>query len=195
MPVDMKIYTKKGDDGSTSLLGGQRVKKSHARLDSYGTLDELNSALGVAVATLKSAITKPQEAEFAVLQAELLQIQNLLFNIGSALAVVDEAWKAKIPKVNADHVICLESRIDEWTAILPPLKNFILPGGHIVASHLHLARAISRRAERLAVALHEQNPVEVHILSYLNRLSDFLFVAARFVNLKFGISDIEWDKK
>ena len=184
-----RIYTKKGDDGSTSLLGGNRVKKYHVRLETYGTLDELNSQLGVVHSFL---IDVPNVED---LKLEIPLIQNVLFNIGSELAAVDESWKTKIPHVKKEDILRLEGHIDLWTTQLPPLKNFILPGGHKAASFLHVARAVTRRAERLAVHAGEEFTVDPLILSFLNRLSDFLFVASRILNHRAGILDVEWKKE
>jgi cob(I)alamin adenosyltransferase len=167
----MKIYTKTGDDGTTGLFAGGRVTKTHARVEAYGTVDELNSVIGVARAH------KPHQDEW------LRRVQNDLFHLGSDLATpldADAAWVVRLPP---EAVKWLEGRIDEMADVLPPLKNFVLPGGCPAAAHLHVARTVCRRAERLVVHLTEQEEaINPNALIYLNRLSDFLFTLARFEN-------------
>lgn len=178
----MKIYTRTGDAGETGLFGGQRVRKDDLRVQAYGTVDECNAALGVARAA------GPDPA----LDAVLAVVQNQLFVVGADLASPGES--PYIPRVSAELTSFLEEQIDAMEAELSPLKQFILPGGHPVASHLHLARTICRRAERVVVTLAAEEEVRPEILTYLNRLSDFLFVAARIANARAGVSDVPWQK-
>lgn len=184
--IVMKIYTKTGDKGQTSLVGGQRVSKADSRLEAYGTVDELNAVLGLLIADLEN-----QPADFSTALSTLKQTQNFLFHIGSHLACNDEKIKAGLPKLQEDWVKAYEQEIDAMTAELPPLKEFILPGGSFAASWSHLGRTIARRAERCCVALEDTEPMVVQIL---NRLSDYLFVLARFCNLQLGSTDVTWKK-
>lgn len=169
----MKIYTKTGDKGETSLLGGTRVPKYHLRIEAYGTVDELNSNIGL----IRDQNIKEEDKKV------LLEIQTLLFVVGSHLAKDPEKTKVKIPEINETDVERLENLIDEMNTHLPDLKFFILPGGHPTASYCHIARCICRRAERITIHLAESSLVEPIIIKYLNRLSDFLFVLSRkFIN-------------
>ncbi|MFZ9661141.1 MAG: cob(I)yrinic acid a,c-diamide adenosyltransferase [Chitinophagaceae bacterium] len=180
----MKIYTKTGDEGTTSLIGGTKVPKSHLRIEAYGTIDELNSYIGLC----KDLV------EWEHSTGILNEIQDRLFTIGSALACdpIKEP-KMRIPDLNLSDIMVLESEIDQMELQLEPMKSFILPGGHPTVSHLHVARCITRRAERCCVRL-EMESLEVNpmILQYLNRLSDYLFVLARFIAMKLGVPDIPW---
>lgn len=166
----MKVYTKRGDKGETSLIGGTRVKKSHVRIESYGTVDELNSCIGV----IRDTGDSDRVNQF------LVEIQNRLFTIGSELATDPEARNVKTPILVLEDTEALENEIDRMEEELPPLKNFILPGGDLAASYCHIARTVCRRAERKAIELNELSPVEDKILGYLNRLSDYLFVLSRY---------------
>lgn len=184
VPRLTKIYTRKGDDGTTGLGGGQRVAKDAPRVTAYGTVDELNSALGLAMALG----VVPRLAE--VLPA----IQNELFHLGSDLCFVEEdKQKFAVPQIERRHVERLEHLIDEMNEIVGPLDNFILPGGTPGASALHVARTICRRAERDVTALARQEAVGPSVLMYLNRLSDALFVMARFDNHGSKVSEPLWD--
>lgn len=178
-----KIYTKTGDDGTTGLVGGNRVKKSSLRLDAYGTVDELNSYIG-----LIRSIAGEEE-----IRIWLLDIQNKLFVIGSKLAS-DEKGKPITQKLkcNGDDIVRLEEAIDRMEESLQPLQNFILPGGSPLVSYCHIARTVCRRAERLVVQLAETVETEVLIIKYLNRLSDFLFVLSRKVAKDQGVDEIPW---
>ncbi len=173
MPRLTRIYTKTGDEGMTGLGGGERVAKDSRRVVTYGTVDELNSQLGVALASgLCERLT-----------AELTIIQNELFDLGSDLCwPSDDERRGRIPTVEAHHVEKLERLVDEFNAVVGPLTNFILPGGSLGAAHLHVARTICRRAEREAVRLARDEAVGEYVLPYLNRLSDALFVMARYEN-------------
>ncbi|MEX0811056.1 MAG: cob(I)yrinic acid a,c-diamide adenosyltransferase [Chitinophagales bacterium] len=179
----MKIYTKKGDQGKTSLLGGSRVSKADLRIESYGTVDELNSYLGL----LRDHLGEDDQQS-----ANLLIVQEVLFSIGAQLANDPEHSKFEPPKIKADSIEQLEIWIDEMEQELSPMRNFILPGGHIIVSHCHIARCVCRRAERAAVRLQEYSKVDVLILSYLNRLSDYLFVLSRKIAKNNNAPEIPW---
>jgi cob(I)alamin adenosyltransferase len=181
----MKIYTKTGDDGTTGLIGGDRVAKSDRRIDCIGAVDELNASIGWA-----SVVSADP------LLASLRQIQNDLFVIGSHLALPehnarDNRW---LPDLDETIVTRLEMQIDAAEQQLPALRNFILPGGIELAARLHLARTVCRRAERLLVAFAMDRPVPAIVVTYLNRLSDWLFVHARLANHLAGVADIPWEK-
>ena len=168
----MKIYTRTGDSGETSLFGGGRVAKNDPRIEAYGTVDELNSFLSVARASWPSS---PFDADLAAIQSDL-------FELGARLAA---PGSDRFPGVSASRISELERAIDGMEASLAPLKNFILPGGSLTASHLHVARTVCRRAERLLISIGED-------VAYLNRLADYLFVAARATNAKQGGEDVPW---
>jgi len=185
-----RIYTKTGDRGETSLVGGSRVSKTEPRLVAYGTLDELNSLLGV----VRSHLNVLPAGESTGLEAHLQNVQNNLFNMGSHLACEDEKILIKLPGLSADALTVLESDMDQWEAELPPLREFILPGGSVVAAHAHVARTVCRRAEREVLRLHAVSPVEAEHLIYLNRLSDWLFLLARKFNHLLGVKDVTWSK-
>ncbi len=183
MPKLTKIYTRTGDAGATALGGGQRVPKDHLRVQVYGTVDEANAHLGLAVAAgVCDRLTQ-------VLPA----IQNQLFDLGSTLCFLEED-KAKwnLPQIEERHVAALEELMDELTAAVGPLENFILPGGTVAAGHLHVARTVCRRAEREATTLARQDAVNPVALRYLNRLSDALFVMARYDNFAKGVAEPLW---
>jgi cob(I)alamin adenosyltransferase len=180
----MKIYTKTGDKGSTSLIGGSRVPKHHLRIDSYGTVDELNSWLGL----IREQEMDPGSRE------TLLRIQNTLFTIGSLLASGPQHNKRgkPLPELGVEEARMLEEAIDRMNEVLPPLTHFILPGGHPAVSYCHIARTVCRRAERRITALHEQTPVNKELLVYINRLSDYLFVLSRKVAADLQVLEIKW---
>lgn len=184
----MKIYTKTGDQGYTSLLGGERVPKNHPRLMVIGTIDELNAYIG----WVRDDLTASSQLE--KIRPSLLEIQNFLFNVGSILAAENpNLISVSLPNQKIIHE--LEKLIDEMDEHLPVLRNFILPGGHSIISKCHVARAICRRAERELFTLSIDNAVPVEIISYINRLSDFLFVLARFVASKLKVEEIKWKSK
>jgi cob(I)alamin adenosyltransferase len=186
MPRLTKIYTKTGDDGTTGLGGGQRVPKDALRVATYGTVDELSSQIGAALA----AGLEPGIA------AELTRVQHELFNLGSDLCILEEdKAKMPVPRVEASHVRALETSMDVMTATLGPLTNFILPGGSPGAAQLHIARTVCRRAERLAVALAREEAIGASVVQYLNRLSDALFVMARWENRYRGVDDVTWNSR
>jgi cob(I)alamin adenosyltransferase len=184
MPRLTKIYTRQGDSGETGLAGGQRVPKDSLRVSAYGAVDELNSAIGVALA-----------AGLCVRLAELLPgIQNELFHLGSDLSFLEaDKEKYTIPQIEARHVRRLEEVIDEMTAVVGPLRNFILPGGSPGSAHLHVARTVCRRAEREAITLSREEGIGPFVIPYLNRLSDTLFVMARYENHARGVPEPLWD--
>ncbi|RZK42122.1 MAG: cob(I)yrinic acid a,c-diamide adenosyltransferase [Pedobacter sp.] len=178
----MKIYTKTGDKGQTSLIGGTRVPKYHIRIEAYGTVDELNSYIGLILC---------QQIDVHHQQV-LKEIQDRLFTIGAALASDPERSKMKIPDLSSSDITLLETEMDAMNAILPELKHFILPGGNTVVSYCHLARCVCRRAERLTVNLAGESFVDNNITIYLNRLSDYLFVLARKLNADMGTLENVW---
>jgi cob(I)alamin adenosyltransferase len=179
-----RIYTKTGDKGGTSLIGGARVSKSHIRIESYGTVDELNSFLGMV----------GDMAQNQQVTGWLREIQDRLFTIGSALATdPGKDVKMKLPDLHESDVTWLEQRIDELTEQLPEMRSFILPGGNVAASTCHVARCVCRRAERICVGMQEHNePVPALIIQYLNRLSDYLFVLARYIGHISNAPEIPW---
>ena len=171
----MRIYTKTGDAGKTGLIGGDRVPKDHLRVAAYGEVDELNAALGVALAFLPR--------EFGPEGNQLLHVQRVLFDVGAELATPPGARRARW-ELDGAEIARLEQAIDRMEESLEPLQNFILPGGHPAGAQLHMARTVARRAERAAVTLNSSEPVDARLLKYLNRLSDYLFVLSRHVNLR-----------
>jgi cob(I)alamin adenosyltransferase len=179
----MRIYTRTGDEGTTGLLGGDRIAKGSPRIAAIGDVDELNAALGLARVY----------AAGSDLDAELTRLQNWLFDFGSELAC-PPGGKFAIAAIHEAHVAHLEASMDAMTAGLPPLKEFILPGGSPLAAHLHLARCVARRAERTVLDLHRAEPIRDVALQFLNRLSDWLFVAARTANASANVPDIKWQK-
>lgn len=175
-----KVYTKTGDDGTTSLAKGERVSKDSPRISALGSLDETNSSIGVA---LTLPITKEISQVFT-------ETQNVLFNLGGEVAVAGQ----DLHLVSEKHVQFLEQHIDALNSTLPPLKEFVLPGGSPAAAQLHFARSVCRRAERDLVTLREKEAIRPLLLTYLNRLSDFLFVAARYQNMKDGGEERMWER-
>lgn len=180
--MSFKIYTKTGDEGTTGLFGGKRLSKAALRIDTYGTIDELNAFLGLVRDHF------PDQKR----HAELIRIQETLFNIGSILASEPGKVWDQIPPLKENHIHFLESAIDEMDEQLAPLKNFILPGGHPAISYSHVARTVCRRAERLLVALQDNDPVEPLVLKYVNRLSDYLFTLAREAARVLEIEETPW---
>jgi cob(I)alamin adenosyltransferase len=180
----LRIYTKTGDTGKTSLIGGTRVSKSDLRIESYGTVDELNSHIGLLRDQLSDAKTV----------AVLKEIQDRLFTIGSSLACdpVKEPLM-KIPDLHEEDISFLEKEMDRMDESLPPMKNFVLPGGHVAVSQAHVCRCVCRRAERICVSMTDHESfVEPLVIKYLNRLSDYLFVVARYATYLFGAEEITW---
>ena len=181
----MKIYTRTGDNGTTSLFGGSRVPKSHIRLDAYGTIDELNSWMGL----LRDQPVNEKRC------SEILEIQDRLFTIGSRLATEQTASLARLPSIDLSDSGRLEAWMDRMDEVLPPLRSFVLPGGHPSVSFGHVSRTVCRRAERLVIALHEVSPVDELLRIYLNRLSDYLFVLCRIMALELGVKETPWEPR
>ncbi|MCH2489665.1 MAG: cob(I)yrinic acid a,c-diamide adenosyltransferase [Flavobacteriales bacterium] len=185
----MKIYTKTGDKGTTALFGGTRVPKHHIRIESYGTVDELNSYIG---------LIRDQEIDKTAKEL-LIKIQEQLFTVGAILATDPEKATLKsgkerlnIPKITSEEITALEDEMDTMNESLPPMTHFVLPGGHTTVSYCHIARCVCRRAERLASLLHEEEPIDERVLMYLNRLSDYLFVLARKLTNDLQAKEIKW---
>lgn len=177
-----KIYTRTGDTGETSLIGGTRVPKHHIRIESYGTVDELNSYVG---------LIKDQEIDVHS-KSILAEIQDRLFTIGSSLASDPEKSKMKIPDLKPEDIRLLESEMDQMDTMLPEMRSFVLPGGHPIISFCHIARCVCRRAERNTIHLSENNFVAPLVVQYLNRLSDYLFVLSRFLSLQLKVNETPW---
>ena len=181
----MKIYTKTGDKGLTSLIGGTRVLKSSLRIECYGTVDELNSHIGLVSDQDVNAARRPL----------LKEIQDRLFTIGSALAADPEKSRMNLPDLHAADVTLLEDEMDRLNAALPELRAFILPGGHPAVSHTHVARCVCRRAERMVIHLGQDSFVAELVVVYLNRLSDFLFVLSRAMAQELGVEEVTWQAR
>jgi cob(I)alamin adenosyltransferase len=182
MSKEYKIYTKGGDKGETSLLGGTRVPKYHDRIEAYGTLDELNSYVGL----VRDQEIDPHYKDI------LLKIQNNLFVAESHLAADKEENIKQLPQLKTDDITLLENEIDRMNEKIPPLKSFVLPGGHTVVSYCHISRTICRRSERLVIKLGRQYKIDPLIIKYLNRLSDYLFVLARAIAKDFNVEETLW---
>ncbi len=188
-----KLYTRKGDDGNTNLLGGSSVSKDDTRVEAYGTVDELNAQLGVAASLFHDA---NQAAHFEAISDRMGIVQGELFEVGAELARPKSPGNQpqNTSAISPDRIARMESWIDEADAIVPPLKRFILPGGNRVAAHLHVCRALCRRAERRVVTLASRHPINPHVPIYLNRLSDLLFVWARLTNHFAKCPEQTWPK-
>ena len=178
----MKIYTKKGDNGTTQLIGGKRVPKNHERIEAYGTVDELNSYMGL----LRDQNVGEETHDL------IITIQNKLFTIGALLANQDGTNKMKLPLLDEEDVTLLEKEIDKMNDSLPEMRSFILPGGHTTVSFCHIARCVCRRAERLTTQIGEDILQKEIILKYLNRLSDYLFVLSRYLTKNLDATEIPW---
>jgi cob(I)alamin adenosyltransferase len=178
----MKIYTKTGDIGETSLFGGRRVLKNELRIEAYGTVDELNSWIGL----LRDVNTSAETREL------LKEIQDRLFTLGSTLAADPNNTKLKTPDLHESDVELLERAIDKMDEVLEPLRNFVLPGGHVYVSYCHIARTVCRRAERLCVALHQVSEIHPLCIKYINRLSDYLFTLSRNMAKDLGAEEVNW---
>jgi cob(I)alamin adenosyltransferase len=185
----MKVYTKTGDTGTTALFGGTRVPKHHIRIESYGTVDELNSHIG---------LIRDQQIN-ATYKTILIEVQDRLFTVGAILATPPEKETLKNGEkrlqnlgIQENDILFLENEIDAMEAQLPPMTHFVLPGGHTIVSYCHIARCVCRRAERLAVHLNEIEPTDEMVIKYLNRLSDYLFVLARKLSLDLNADEVKW---
>ena len=188
MRID-RVYTRGGDQGETSLIGGERVSKAAPRLDCYGTVDETNATLGLVIEALAGSAAGPH------LVPILRRVQNELFNLGAELAAPDPERRAKLPRIEQRHIDALERDIDAVNDDLPPLRSFVLPGGGWSSAYLHLARTVCRRCERLVVALAASEDTGPLPVQYLNRLSDALFVWGRWCALKDGREEPLWDSR
>lgn len=188
----MKIYTKTGDSGDTSLYGGGRVKKNDPRVAAYGEIDELNSAVGVLIATLDAGPSAKAASEMLTIRRFLQAMQNRLFDLGAELATGDARFLEKLPRrIEQNDVALLEQQIDLMQAGLKPLKNFILPGGSVPAAHAHVCRSVARRAERAMLGAGDSAP---HLIAFINRISDYFFVLARYLNHLADTAEPEWEK-
>lgn len=183
--MSTKIYTKTGDKGQTSLIGGTRLPKHHIRIEAYGTVDELNSFIGL----VRDSIIEKELFDL------LIEIQDRLFTIGSLLAADPEKNKMQLPQLHEDDVVALEKAIDKMNESLPEMKSFVLPGGHPTVSYCHIARCVCRRAERAVLKLSENEKVDELIYKYLNRLSDYLFVLSRKLTRELNANEIPWKPK
>ncbi len=181
----MKIYTKKGDNGTTGLIGGTRIIKSSLRIEAYGTIDELNSYIG---------LVRDQDIHESY-KKQLIEIQDRLFTIGSSLAADPEKSTMKIPDLHSSDIELLEKWMDEMEEVLPEMKNFVLPGGHQTVSFCHVARCVCRRGERIIVDLNQHEFVAELVISYINRLSDYLFVLSRKITLDLGAVEQPWQPR
>lgn len=183
----LKIYTKTGDKGKTSLIGGTKVLKSHIRIETYGTVDELNSYIGLLNDHISEAVSNKM----------LKEIQDRLFTIGASLAVdPDKEPAMKIPDLKEEDITALEHAIDKMNEVLPEMKHFVLPGGHVAVSTAHVVRCVCRRAERLCVSMKENDLfVEPLVIKYLNRLSDYLFVLARYIGHINHVAEVIWNPR
>jgi len=181
----LKIYTKTGDSGTTSLLGGARVSKAHVRIEAYGTIDELNSHVGL----LRDQSVNENRKDF------LKEIQDRLFTIGAELATEPGKDKVVKPDLFESDIEKLEQEMDNMDSLLPELKSFVLPGGHQSVSFAHLARVVCRRAERICIALNDQEPVSNLVLKYLNRLSDYFFVLGRLMAQELDAEEVKWEPR
>lgn len=178
----MKIYTKKGDQGTTQLIGGTRIPKNSLRIECYGTVDELNSWIG---------LIRDQKIDQKYVE-QLLEIQDRLFTLGSLLASDPEKGNMKLPELQSSDITYLENAIDEMDASLPPMKSFVLPGGHTTVSYTHISRCVCRRCERLVTELNGVEPVSEIVLAYMNRLSDYLFMLGRKLALDLNADEQPW---
>lgn len=188
-----RIYTRTGDKGTTGLVGGKRVPKTNARIEAYGTVDELNSIIGI-VRTFLPEYREGFGADYEWYFEMLRRVQNELFDVGSELATPPEVDYDGMHRMGSDEVAKLEEEMDRMEQEIEPLKTFVLPGGGVLNAYLHQARTVSRRAERVCWALNESEPVNEHLLAYLNRLADHLFVESRWVAKRLGDAEFLWDR-
>ncbi len=181
----MKVYTKTGDKGQTSLFGGKRVPKYDLQIESYGTVDELNSYIG---------LIRDQKIDKDTFEI-LIEIQDRLFTLGSILATESGNQKVKVPELKEEDIELLEKEIDNMNETLPEMRSFVLPGGHTTVSYCHIARCVCRRAERLVIQLSEKNAINPITFKYLNRLSDYLFVLARKFSYDLNANEVPWNPR
>ena len=186
-----RVYTKRGDQGETSLAGGQRVAKDATRIEAYGTIDELNAFVGLARQSVEMAL--PRHPQIAVLDSILLRVQHELFNAGSILATLPEDVHPKQARITAEDTAQLEREIDRMNEDLPPLRSFVLPGGSRLNAELHVCRTICRRAERVCITLAREEAIDPEIVRYLNRLGDAFFVWTRWAAHQLGTPEVLWD--
>lgn len=193
----MKLYTTTGDDGTTGLFGGDRVPKTHPRIEAYGTVDEVNSCAGLAAAAITNASESGAGAEaLDRLQEMLTHVQSGLFDVGADLATpAGSEHEDKVRRIDAKDVEALERWIDEFSDATPPIQVFVLPGGSELAARLHVARTVSRRAERSILAMRSSEQVSEELIKWINRLSDLFFAAARYANHAAGIPDVPWAQR
>ena len=184
-----RVYTRKGDEGETRLVGGQKVSKSDLRIEAYGTVDELNAFIGLA----RQTIVDDHSEALADLNNTLIRVQHDLFNLGSILATLPDDVVPQMPRVSGEDIEALERSIDHYNDALEPLRSFVLPGGCRINAELHVCRTVCRRAERLVVALAEHDPVDQEAIGYLNRLSDAFFVWSRAASAAVGADEVLWD--
>ena len=187
-----KVYTRNGDHGKTSLIGGVKVDKDDLRIDAYGTIDELNSVLGLCISEINKIENKKIKEETIKI---FTRIQNELFNLGSSLSRLDIDKESNFPSIKRVNIIKIENEIDQYNVKLPELTSFVLPGGSTINALLHLARTICRRAERINVTLMKRTKIDENILPYLNRLSDLFFVFSRWFSHKMNRTENLWDPK
>lgn len=181
----MKVYTKTGDKGTTALFGGKRVPKHNLRIEAYGTVDELNSYVG---------LIRDQKIDANSFDV-LIEVQDRLFTLGAILATVPGNTKVKVPQLNEQDVTFLEQEIDKMNETLPEMRSFVLPGGHTTVSYCHIARCVCRRAERIVTHLAEEEEVAELVLIYLNRLSDYIFVLSRKLTQDLGANEVSWEAR
>lgn len=198
--MSFKIYTKTGDKGETSLYGGKRVKKTHARIEAYGTIDELNSHIGLLLGMLaqneafaNEELTPHDQQLIMTAAKDLLQVQNQLFNVGSVLATPEEK-KDTVKPISSTLTDLLEVHMDEMDKVLEPLSSFILPGGSSLIGQAHVCRTVCRRAERRVVELQQQVEIDRVLLQFLNRLSDYFFILSRYIARVEGVEDVKWEQ-
>ena len=188
-----KVYTKNGDKGNTFLVGGHIVPKNSIRVECYGSVDELNANLANCITLIYNNLKNRKK--FIEL-AKLLEIyQHELFNLGNMIATLPEDYNKEMPQINSDIIIQMENKIDFYNKDLPSLNSFVLPGGHELSVRFHICRTICRRSERLVVSLSQSEEIDMKIVSFLNRFSDFLFVASRWINSQLNINEVTWNPK
>lgn len=183
--MSLKVYTRTGDKGGTSLFGGTKVEKDHVRIDAYGNVDELNSFIG---------LLRDQDGVGKEISDQLFEIQKKLFSIGTILATEKPPKGFVLPSIDTNDILWLENSIDKFSEKLPELKNFILPGGHQVVSLCHVCRTVCRRTERGIVKLAQENEINENLLAYINRLSDYFFVLARKLSQQLDVAEVTWQQ-